>query len=128
MSEKVAEIIDFSGLGHFANMPVKSYSSGMVARLLFAVATSFQHDVLLLEEWLSAGDENFVKQATDRMLSIAERSRVIVTATHSLALAEQICNKVLYLDHGQPLYFGPITGFRRWYDVERKIPHVAAAQ
>jgi len=128
MSAKVEEIIDFSGLGHFAGMPVKSYSSGMTARLLFAVATSFEHDVLLLEEWLSAGDEGFVKQATERMLSVAEQSRVIVTATHSLALAEQLCNKVLYLDHGQPVYFGSMTGYRRWYDVERKIPQAAAAQ
>jgi lipopolysaccharide transport system ATP-binding protein len=128
MTAKVNEIIDFSGLGHFANMPVKSYSSGMAARLLFAVATSFDHDVLLLEEWLSAGDENFVKQATERMLSVAEQSRVIVTATHSMALAEQLCNKVLYLDHGQPVFFGPITAYRQWYDLERQIPQAAAAQ
>jgi lipopolysaccharide transport system ATP-binding protein len=128
MTSKVDEIIDFSGLGHFASMPVKSYSSGMVARLLFAVATSFEHDVLLLEEWLSAGDESFVRQATDRMLGVAERSRVIVTATHSMALAEQLCNKVLYLDHGQPIFFGPISDYRSWYDVERKIPQATAAQ
>jgi lipopolysaccharide transport system ATP-binding protein len=128
MQDKVDEIIEFSGLGHFANMPVKSYSSGMVARLLFAVATSFDHDVLLLEEWLSAGDESFVKQATNRMLGVAEQTRVIVTATHSLALAEQLCNKVLYLDHGQPVFFGSISSYRRWYDVERKIPQAAAAQ
>ena len=128
MSAKVDEIIDFSGLGHFAGMPVKSYSSGMTARLLFAVATSFEHDVLLLEEWLSAGDEAFVKQATDRMLSVAERSRVIVTATHNMALAERLCNKVLYLDHGQPIFFGPMAAYRRWYDVERNISQAAAAQ
>jgi ABC-type polysaccharide/polyol phosphate transport system ATPase subunit len=128
IKSKVEEIINFSGLGHFANMPVKSYSSGMTARLLFAVATSFDHDVLLLEEWLSAGDESFVKQATARMLSVAEQTRVIVTATHSIDLAERLCNKVLYLDHGQPVYFGPMTGYRRWYDLERNIAQAAAAQ
>ena len=128
MAAKVEEIIEFSGLGHFADMPVKSYSSGMVMRLLFAVATSFEHDVLLLEEWLSAGDEGYVQRATERMLGVAEQSRVIVTATHSLALAEQLCNKVLYLDHGQPVYFGSISDYRRWYDVERNIPQAAAAQ
>ena len=128
MTAKVDEIIDFSGLGHFANMPVKSYSSGMVARLLFAVATSFEHDVLLLEEWLSAGDEGFVRQATERMLGVAEQSRVIVTATHNMVLAESLCNKVLFLDHGQPVYFGSMTDYRRWYDFERKIPQANAAQ
>jgi lipopolysaccharide transport system ATP-binding protein len=125
MKAKVEEIIDFSGLGHFANMPVKSYSSGMTMRLLFAVATSFDHDVLLLEEWLSAGDETFVKKATERMLDVAEQSRVIVTATHSMALAEQLCNKVLYLDHGQPLFFGSVSDFRRWHDIDRIIPQAA---
>jgi ABC-type polysaccharide/polyol phosphate transport system ATPase subunit len=128
MSAKVEEIIDFSGLGHFSNMPVKSYSSGMVARLLFAVATSFEHDVLLLEEWLSAGDEGFVKQATERMLGVAEQSRVIVTATHSIGLAETLCNKVLHLDHGQPVFFGPIQSYRRWHELDRNIAHAAAAQ
>jgi lipopolysaccharide transport system ATP-binding protein len=128
MKAKVEEIIDFSGLGHFANMPVKSYSAGMTARLLFAVATSFEHDVLLLEEWLSAGDASFVQQATHRMLSVAEQSRVIVTATHSIELAEQLCNKVLYLDHGQPVFYGPMSSYRRWYELERTIPEAAAAQ
>jgi lipopolysaccharide transport system ATP-binding protein len=126
MNAKVEEIVEFSGLGHFASMPVKFYSSGMLARLLFAVATSFEHDVLLLEEWLSAGDQNFVQQATERMLSVAEESRVIVTATHSMQLAERLCNKVLYLDHGQPIFFGPMNAFRRWHDVDRLVP--AAAQ
>jgi lipopolysaccharide transport system ATP-binding protein len=128
MKSKVEEIIEFSGLGHFANVPVKSYSSGMTARLLFAVATSFEHDVLLLEEWLSAGDETFVKQATERMLSVAEQSRVIVTATHSMELAQRLCTKVLHLDHGQPVYFGPMAEYRRWYEIERKIPQATAAQ
>ncbi|HEX4179554.1 MAG TPA: ATP-binding cassette domain-containing protein [Caulobacteraceae bacterium] len=128
MSSKIEEIIDFSGLGHFANMPVKSYSSGMVARLLFAVATSFDHDVLLLEEWLSAGDERFVRQATERMMGVAEQSRVIVTATHSMALTQRLCNKVLYLDHGQPVFFGPLAAFNRWHEVDRHLPQSAAAQ
>jgi ABC-type polysaccharide/polyol phosphate transport system ATPase subunit len=128
MADKVDEIIEFSGLGHFANMAVKTYSSGMIARLLFAVATSFEHDVLLLEEWLSAGDESFVDRATQRMLSVAEQSRVIVTATHSMGLAHRLCNKVLYLAHGQPIFFGGMPDFRRWYDVERRIPTATAAQ
>jgi lipopolysaccharide transport system ATP-binding protein len=114
LQSKVDEIVEFSGLGHFANVPVKSYSSGMVARLLFAVATSFQHDVLLLEEWLSAGDRNFVTQATERMLNVAENSRVIITATHSITLATSLCNKVLYLDHGKVLFFGAFDAYVAW--------------
>jgi len=125
LSSKVDEIVEFSGLGHFANVPVKSYSSGMIARLLFAVATSFQHEVLLLEEWLSAGDQNFVAQATARMLSVAENSRVIVTATHSIALATSLCNKVLHLEHGKVLFFGAFESYVNW---TREQSELAAAQ
>jgi lipopolysaccharide transport system ATP-binding protein len=129
MSSKVDEIVAFSGLGHFASVPVKSYSSGMVARLLFAVATSFDHDVLLLEEWLSAGDQNFVAQATERMLSVAENSRVIITATHSINLAASLCNKVLHLDHGKVLYFGGFDAYMDWCgrEHERKLAEAQGA-
>ena len=128
LSSKVDEIIEFSGLGHFANVPVKSYSSGMIARLLFAVATSYSHDVLLLEEWLSAGDKNFVAQATERMLSVTESTRVIITATHSIALATTLCNKVLHLDHGRALFFGPLDEYLVWADELREAMLLAEVQ
>ena len=108
---QIDEIIEFSGLGSFIDMPVRSYSSGMAARLLFSVATAFEHDVLLLEEWLSAGDSGFIDKASARMRELVDSAKVIVTATHSMDLAKSFCNKVLRLNHGSVIYFGPIDEY-----------------
>ena len=112
LAGKIDEIIQFSELGGFIDMPIRTYSSGMSARLLFAVATAFQHDVLLLEEWLSAGDAAFLAKASKRMNDLVEDARVIVTATHSMSLVEAICNKVLALEHGRVVFFGPYAGYQ----------------
>jgi lipopolysaccharide transport system ATP-binding protein len=106
ITEKIDEVAQFSELGAYLSMPVRVYSSGMIARLLFAVATSFAHDRLLLEEWLTAGDAKFVEKATDRMKDLLNSARVIITATHSESLVRTLCNKVLRLDHGEMAFFG----------------------
>lgn len=107
----IDEIVEFSGLGGYANMPVRVYSAGMATRLLFATATAFDHDILLLEEWLTAGDAAFVDQATKRMNEVVEEARVIITATHSMDLARNIANKVLRLEHGRVVYFGAMDDY-----------------
>ncbi|MBI1683286.1 ABC transporter ATP-binding protein [Caulobacter hibisci] len=111
LKDHVERIVDFSDLGAFINMPVRTYSSGMLARLLFSVATAFDHDILLLEEWLSAGDENFVKKATARMSDVLGSTRVVVTATHSPDLVRALCNKVLILNHGVPEFLGSVDEY-----------------
>lgn len=123
---KIEEIIEFSELGAFASMPVKVYSSGMLARLLFATATAFPHDVLLLEEWLSAGDANFVVKASERMKSVAEQSQIIVTATHNFELARSLATQVIVLDHGRADFQGTAQEFFEGYD--RDVAIVAAAK
>jgi|688.fasta_scaffold25740_6 ABC-type polysaccharide/polyol phosphate transport system ATPase subunit len=112
----VDDIINFSELGAYALMPVKMYSSGMIARLLFATATAFSHEILLLEEWLSAGDASFLAKATGRMNGIAEKSQIIVTATHNFDLARAVCNKVMVLDHGAVVFLDTAEEFFRRYD------------
>ena len=126
LGAKVEEIVAFSELGAYALMPIKMYSSGMVARLMFATATAFSHEILLLEEWLSAGDASFLAKATDRMNSIAEESQIIVTATHNFNLARSVCNKVMVLDHGAVQFFDTAEEFFRRYD--RDVATVAAAE
>ena len=111
LGSKIEEIVEFSELGNFIDMPVRTYSSGISARLLFAVATAFQHDVLLLEEWLSAGDSSFIEKAAQRMNEMVQEARVIITATHSTQLVQSICNKVLVLDHGKVAYFGSLSAY-----------------
>ena len=126
LGAKVDEIVEFSELGAFALMPIKLYSSGMIARLMFATATAFSHEILLLEEWLSAGDASFLAKATDRMNSIAEKSQIIVTATHNFNLARSVCNKVMVLDHGAVKFLDTAEAFFERYDQD--VAAAAAAE
>jgi len=108
---KVPEIIEFSDLGQFIELPMKTYSAGMATRLVFAVATSLEPDVLLMDEWIGAGDAGFFQKAMDRLHGILERSRVIALASHNVPLIQSLCNKLIVLDAGQQVYFGPIEGW-----------------
>ena len=126
LRSRIDEIIEFSELGAFAQMPVRVYSSGMLARLLFATATAFPHDILLLEEWLSAGDASFVEKAATRMEGVAEQSQVIVMATHNFELARSFATHVLVLEHGRASFLGSKDLFFEGYD--RDAATVAAAK
>ena len=101
IATKTEEIADFSGLGPFLAMPMKTYSSGMQARLAFATATSVEAEVLLMDEWIAVGDAGFRKQAQERLTSMLERAHILVIATHEPALIRSVCNKVMRMDHGQ---------------------------
>lgn len=111
IQQKVPEIIEFSDLGHFVDLPMKTYSAGMATRLVFAVATSLEPDVLLMDEWIGAGDAGFFQKALNRLHGILERSRVIVLASHNFPLIQDLCNKLIVLDGGRQVYFGPIEGW-----------------
>ncbi|HVY34262.1 MAG TPA: ABC transporter ATP-binding protein [Caulobacteraceae bacterium] len=98
---KTEEIADFSGLGPFLAMPMKTYSSGMQARLAFAAATSVEAEILLMDEWIAVGDAGFRQQAQERLTSLLERAHILVIASHEPTLIRSICNKVMRMDHGQ---------------------------
>ena len=95
------EIVDFSELGEFINMPVRTYSSGMHLRLAFAVATIIRPEILLMDEWLSVGDAQFNEKAEERLNNLVQSSRILVIASHSRDLIERICNRVFWFEHGQ---------------------------
>lgn len=95
------EIIEFSELGEFINLPMRTYSSGMQMRLAFAVSTVLQPEVLLMDEWLSVGDASFVSKAEARLKAIVDTANILVIATHSPALVEAVCNRVVWLEHGE---------------------------
>lgn len=95
------EIIDFTQLGGFIDMPVRTYSTGMHMRLAFAVSTMISPDILLMDEWLSVGDKAFQQKAELRLNSLIERSNVLVIASHSRELIERCCTRVLWLEHGR---------------------------
>ena len=102
------QITEFSGLGAFIDMPVKTYSLGMVARLAFAVGTHWQPDVVLMDEWIAVADESFKAAALERLTRFMATARCVVVASHDHHLLHRICNKVLVLEHGMVKHFGPI--------------------
>lgn len=106
IAERTEEIIEFSELGEFIDMPFKSYSQGMGARLAFAIATTLEPQILLMDEWIGAGDASFQAKATERMNQLAEKAGIIVLASHSEELLAKTCNKRLELEKGRVKSFG----------------------
>jgi len=95
------EIAEFSGLGNFLSMPLRTYSSGMLMRLAFSIVTSVRADILLLDEWLSVGDAEFQERADKRMREIVDNTGILVLATHSPEMIRRECNRVMELCHGR---------------------------
>lgn len=94
------DIIAFSELGDFVNMPLRTYSTGMHLRLAFAVSTIVRPQILLMDEWLSVGDEGFKHKAEARMAELVQTTNILVIATHSRELLMETCNRAIWLEHG----------------------------
>ena len=107
INAKLEEIIEFSELGDFIDMPVRTYSSGMHLRLAFSVSTVIRPEILLMDEWLSVGDEGFKHKAEERMAELVESTKILVIASHSRDLIMKTCNRVLLLEHGMIKMDGP---------------------
>jgi len=94
------DIVEFSELGDYIDMPLRTYSSGMQMRLAFSIATSIAADIVLMDEWLSAGDAAFAEKAQKRLNSLLARTGIFVVASHDESLIKSTCNKIMRLDHG----------------------------
>jgi lipopolysaccharide transport system ATP-binding protein len=105
--EKMEEIIEFTELGEFIDLPLRTYSTGMNMRLAFAVATLLRPEILLMDEWLSVGDEAFRKKAEQRIELMLETTKLLVIATHSKDLVMRRCTRVIWLEHGHVKMDGP---------------------
>lgn len=103
------EVVEFSGLAEFIDTPVKRYSSGMYARLGFAVAAHVNADVLLVDEVLSVGDTLFQRKCLDHMRKIIQDGATVLFVSHSLKTVADFCSRALLLDHGLPLILGPTS-------------------
>lgn len=106
IESKLAEIIDFSELGNFIDVPVRTYSSGMALRLAFAISTMVRPNILIMDEWLSVGDGSFARKAEEKLLEIVDSTEILVIATHSKEIAERLCTRAIWLDHGKILMDG----------------------
>ena len=103
-----SEIVEFADLGDFINEPLRTYSSGMILRLAFSVATSVDPDILLVDEVLAVGDAAFQAKCFDRIRSFRQRGKTFVCVSHSKEMLLDICDTALWLDHGQVMMQGPI--------------------
>jgi lipopolysaccharide transport system ATP-binding protein len=106
---KIDEIADFSELGDYLNLPVRTYSSGMMLRLAFAISTSVEADILIMDEWLSVGDAEFRIKAAERLESLVGKASVLVVASHDPSLVARVCNRKISMEHGKMISDEPVT-------------------
>ena len=107
IDSKFDDIVEFSELQEFLDVPLKNYSSGMVARLAFAVATMTKPDILIADEILSVGDFLFQEKCEKRMAELLSGGTTVILVSHSIEQIERMCNKVAWLDHGHLRRLGP---------------------
>jgi len=115
MQEKVVSIADFTELGQFLNMPLRTYSAGMRARLAFAIATCREPDILVIDEGIGAGDNSFYEKANRKMQSFLEAASILVMASHSEELLKTFCTTCLCLNSGQVVFHGPLDEGLSYY-------------
>ena len=106
----VDDIVDFTELGDFLKVPVRTYSNGMLLRLAFAIATIRDPEILLIDEAIGVGDSGFFKKAFARLLQLVERSRILMVASHQDETLRRLCNKAAWLSHGSLVAYGEFDG------------------
>jgi ABC-type polysaccharide/polyol phosphate transport system ATPase subunit len=108
VSKHFEEIVDFSGVGDFINEPLRTYSSGMMMRLAFAVAINVNADILIIDEVLGVGDHAFLEKCENRIRQFRRDGKTMLCVSHSLETLESLCDQAIWLDHGRLLKKGPI--------------------
>ncbi len=116
---KTEEIADFTELGDYLDLPLRTYSSGMRVRLAFAVSTAVDADILLLDEVLGVGDASFQDKAARRLQELHDRSEIVVLAIHSSETIRKTCTKVLWMERGRARMFGDVNEVVDAYDASR---------
>ena len=101
IEERMADIAEFTELGDYLDIPVRTYSSGMMTRLTFAVATCFSPEILLMDEWILAGDAGFLTKAQHRVEAFVEQAGILVLASHSTEICRRWCNKAVWMERGE---------------------------
>ena len=127
IERKLPEIEAFSELSDYLALPARTYSSGMLVRLGFAIATAIDPEILLLDEELGAGDARFAMQAAKRVKGLIDRSSIMVLASHSAELISQMCNRAILLDHGRVVADGPAKDVLELYGRMNKDERPGAA-
>jgi ABC-type polysaccharide/polyol phosphate transport system ATPase subunit len=108
MRARIDEIAEFTELSSYLDMPVRTYSAGMMVRLAFAISTCIQPEILILDEWLAAGDAQYLAKAQRRMAQFVAASSIVILASHSLHLIEHWCRQAIFLKDGAVIAAGPV--------------------
>jgi ABC-2 type transport system ATP-binding protein/lipopolysaccharide transport system ATP-binding protein len=119
---RLPDIEAFADLGSFLSMPIRTYSEGMRARLAFAVSTSIQPEILLLDEQIAAGDAAFMERAASRLDELVARAGILVLASHSAQAVGRFCTRGIVMEHGRLMFDGSVEDALRWYDARRANP------
>jgi len=116
--DKYEEIVEFSGIGDFVELPMRTYSSGMAARLRFAIAAAKSHEVLLIDEALATGDRQFRRRSRQRMHELREEAGTVFLVSHSLEVIAETCNKAIWIDRGSIRAQGDVDSVIAAYSAE----------
>lgn len=106
LKEKYDEIVAFSGLGDFINIPVRNYSSGMIMRLAFSIASMVNPDILIVDEILAVGDAAFQEKSYARMTELMSHGTTVLLVSHNIEQIRRLCDRVVWLDHGRVVAVG----------------------
>lgn len=122
IKDLIPEIIEFSELGDFIHLPMKTYSSGMRMRLLFSIASAFRPDILLLDEWISTGDKKFRRKVAQRMESILDETPIVIVASHDHKRISTWANKIIQMKRGRatPLDKDEFFQWQAWKERRKK--------
>lgn len=106
--ERAQDIIDFSELNEYIDLPLRTYSTGMYLRLAFTIATSVVPDILIMDEMIGTGDTGFIEKAKQRSISLIEQTKIMVISSHDLQIIRSICNRAIWLEKGKIIMDGGI--------------------
>ncbi len=121
MDSMMDDIIEFSELGEFFEQPLRTYSSGMRARLGIAIASAVEPEILLIDEVLGVGDPQFREKSKQRILSLVQSTSTVVLVSHSFGLMREICDRVAFIDEGKVIFVGdPTKSIRKYFDLTGK--------
>ncbi|CAB0876320.1 ABC transporter ATP-binding protein [Corynebacterium diphtheriae] len=128
MKQKMDEIAEFTELGDYLSMPLRTYSTGMRIRLALGVVTSIEPEILLLDEGIGAVDAAFMTKARERLSDLVKRSGILVFASHSNDFLVQLCDSALWVDHGTIRQAGPVADIVEAYEGKEAADHVRRLQ
>ena len=122
VTDMMPEIAAFCDLGEYLDMPVRTYSNGMAMRLKFACATAFDADIILMDEWLGAGDPSFQDKAQKRLRKMVDDAGILMLASHNHTVIRKSCNKLAWLDRGKLRAFGDVEEVLAYHDEATRPP------